>query len=316
MRVAVAQLNSNDELLNNYKVVEALCLEAVANKAKLILFPENSLFFRLRNEDLMSYVSVHKDENIKKLQDFSVTHQIAIHLTTAIVDDDKVSNILATNEVVSNDTLSKLGKVSTNIGDLVGGTLDISNQGKLTLDNTQKYNASILIDPVHGLSVVYKKIHLFDIELAGQKAIRESDSFAHGLWPSVWSYEGLLFGSSICYDVRFAELYSKYAKQEVDVIVIPSAFLVPTGRAHWEPLLRARAIESQAYVLAPAQCGLHQSKHHDGARETYGHSMIIDPWGEILSLKESGVGLIYADLNTERVRSVRKQIPMKNHRKL
>lgn len=178
------------------------------------------------------------------------------------------------------------------------------------------WNASILVNPNGTVSLVYKKIHLFDIQLKDQKPIRESDVFANGPSPYIMDVGGLKFGSSICYDVRFSELYSYYAKHEVDAILIPAAFLKKTGEAHWEILLRARAIESQAYVIAPAQAGIHRSTHGDFSRETYGHTMIVDPWGQIAVSKADGIGLIYAEINSERTQSVRMQIPMKKHRRL
>lgn len=178
------------------------------------------------------------------------------------------------------------------------------------------YNATILIDKSGNASIVYRKIHLFDIELQDQKPIRESDVFAGGRESSIIKIADFRIGNSICYDVRFAELYSQYAKQEVDLIVIPAAFLVKTGMVHWDILLKARAIESQCYVVAPAQAGEHHSRTGLGKRETYGHSMLVSPWGETLALKPDGVGIIYAELDRHLIDNVRKQIPMKNHRRI
>jgi predicted amidohydrolase len=181
-------------------------------------------------------------------------------------------------------------------------------------------NASVLVSPDGTVTSPYQKIHLFDVDVIGQKPIRESDAFAHGSSASVFSVLGWKIGSSICYDVRFAELYLKYAQAEVDVILIPSAFLVTTGRAHWEVLLRARAIESQAYVVAAAQGGIHKSvKNVAVSRGTYGHSMIVDPWGEVIQTCEDGPGhskVLRADLRLERIDQVRAQIPMRSHRRL
>ena len=122
--------------------------------------------------------------------------------------------------------------------------------------------------------------------------------------------------SSICYDIRFAELYSVYAKAEVDIILVPAAFLVKTGQAHWEVLLRARAIESQCYVIASAQAGTHHSQAGILSRETFGHSMIVDPWGDVKAFKTTEVGVVFAELSQDLIRNVRKQIPMKNHRRI
>jgi predicted amidohydrolase len=158
----------------------------------------------------------------------------------------------------------------------------------------------------------YQKIHLFNIQLLGQKPIRESDVFQAGSQPSVIEDRGWSFGQTICYDMRFAELFVEYAHHPVDVILVPSAFLVATGKAHWEVLLRARAIESQCYVVAAAQSGSHR-----GFRETYGHSVIIDPWGRILAeSKKVGPDILQCELHLDEVRRVRTQIPMADHRRL
>lgn len=183
------------------------------------------------------------------------------------------------------------------------------------LEDGRVFNASVLIDSERNARVVYKKIHLFDIELSGQEPIRESDVFVHGQLPAVFKSDGFAIGSSICYDIRFSELYSVYAKAEVDVILVPAAFLVKTGQAHWEVLLRARAIESQCYVIAAAQSGVHRSTKSSQSRETYGHSMIIDPWGEVKAANATGVGIIFADLSRKFIEEVRKQIPMRSHRR-
>lgn len=175
------------------------------------------------------------------------------------------------------------------------------------------YNSSVLIDPDGKFEASYQKLHLFDIRLGDGKVIRESDVFAHGSSPKVFQIGDWKIGQSICYDMRFAELYSEYVKHDVDVILIPSAFLVPTGKAHWHILTRARAIESQAYVLAAAQAGRHEGR---GVRETFGHSMVIDPWGTVLLEGGDHPQVLVAKLSKARVEEVRAQIPMKSHRRL
>lgn len=178
------------------------------------------------------------------------------------------------------------------------------------------YNSSILISPEGKITPTYQKMHLFDIQLEGQKAIRESDVFRHGQKPSVIDVDGWKVGETICYDIRFAELFSQYARKEVDMILVPAAFLVKTGEAHWEVLLRARAIESQSYLLASAQGGTHQSVR-SGVRETHGHSMVIDPWGAVAAhVDKRAVGFAITTLSRERIDSVRRQIPMRDHRRL
>ena len=176
-------------------------------------------------------------------------------------------------------------------------------------------NAMVLVLPNGETQIVYRKIHLFDVEVAGHHPVRESDSFQHGSEPQILELNGWRFGLSICYDLRFAELYAKYAKRSVDAILVPSAFLVPTGEAHWHVLLRARAIESQSYVLAPAQAGEHKSAA--GSRWTYGHSLAVDPWGEVLmDLQEPGPKAQAVELSRDKLAWVRAQIPQSSHRRL
>lgn len=176
------------------------------------------------------------------------------------------------------------------------------------------YNASIFVGPDGHVTSTYQKIHLFDIHLTGQKPMRESDVFKHGSKPGVIELHGWKIGQSICYDLRFSELYSHYTQQDCDLILIPAAFLPKTGEAHWEILVRARAIESQAYVVASAQGGRHQNAK--GAfRDTYGHSLIVDPWGKVLTQLQQQPSLEIQVLSKERVAEVRRQIPMKAHRR-
>lgn len=185
----------------------------------------------------------------------------------------------------------------------------------ILLDDGYLYNSSVIISPSGEIKPSYQKMHLFDIQLEGQAALRESDNFRHGQKPTTFEVDGWKIAESICYDIRFSELYAHYGRQEVDVILIPAAFLVKTGQAHWEVLQRARAIENQCYVLAAAQCGIHIG-HRGGVRETYGHSMIIDPWGQTLEVRPEGVGVMIATLRKDAIHRVRKQIPMKFHRRI
>lgn len=179
------------------------------------------------------------------------------------------------------------------------------------------YNSSVIISDEGKIETSYQKIHLFDIQLTGQEPIRESDVFRHGAGAGVFMIDGWKIAQTICYDLRFAELYSQYAKENVDAILVPAAFLVKTGEAHWEVLLRARAIECQCYVVASAQAGRHESVHDGGARETYGHSLIVDPWGEmVVHLKGTKKQASVYTLSKAKIEQVRLQIPMAQHRRL
>lgn len=170
-------------------------------------------------------------------------------------------------------------------------------------------NRSFLIAPSGEINARYDKIHMYDVDLPTGESHRESKVFRPGeVAPVTRIDDAFNLGMSICYDVRFPHLFRDMAKAGADVFTIPAAFTVPTGKAHWEVLLRARAIESGAFVIAPAQCG-----DHEGARKTYGHSMIISPWGEILAEMKDGTGYILADLDLEAVAKARQAIPALKH---
>jgi deaminated glutathione amidase len=187
-------------------------------------------------------------------------------------------------------------------------------------------NTSLLISPDGQLQQPYHKIHLFDVDIPG-RVVRESDNFVAGESPAIIEINGWKIGLSICYDLRFSELFVHYHRENVDVVVVPSSFLVETGRAHWQTLLRARAIETQAYVLAPAQMGEHHSSLGQNlpTKTTWGESLAIGPWGEILARSASyddkiDAALDYApltlELKPEPLDKVRGQMPTLSHRKL
>lgn len=158
----------------------------------------------------------------------------------------------------------------------------------------------------------YDKIHLFDVDLPkAAESYRESATMAPGNEPVVVDTPIGRLGLAICYDVRFPELFRLLTAQGAEVLSLPAAFTVPTGRAHWDVLLRARAVENLCYVLAPAQVGLHRN-----GRETYGHSMIVHPWGEVLACRPEGAGLVTADIDLAQVADLRRRFPALAHRRL
>ena len=173
------------------------------------------------------------------------------------------------------------------------------------------FNHGTLIDPTGTITDRYDKIHLFDVFLEGRRPTGESTRYAPGTEAVVAATPWGPIGLSICYDLRFPHLYRDYAKAGAGILFVPSAFTVPTGRAHWETLLRARAIETGAYVVAAAQVG-----HHADGRVTWGHSLIISPWGDILAdLGGDAPGQVTLDLDLDRVASARQQIPsLRNER--
>ncbi|TPW26780.1 carbon-nitrogen hydrolase family protein [Martelella alba] len=165
-------------------------------------------------------------------------------------------------------------------------------------------NSSHLIDAKGDIVARYDKIHLFDVDLPGLPPSRESDRYAPGAEAVLAKTPWGPFGMSVCYDLRFPHLYRGYAKAGARILFIPSAFAMATGEAHWPTLLRARAIENGCYVVAAAQCG-----HHDDGRQTWGQTMIVDPWGHVLVDMDKTIGLTVTDLDLTRVEKTRASIP-------
>lgn len=265
LKVAVLQLNSIDDTATNLNQI--LALTEKIKTADLVCLPENSLFFRTAEGQVVPGIAMD-DPAILALRDLAMKRNFCLHL----------------------------------------GSIPLKKSGGLS-------NSSILITPQGEVKDSYQKMHLFDISLEGQKPIRESDIFAAGAGPRVFAVHGWNIGQTICYDLRFSYLFDYYAQKSVDIILVPSAFLATTGKAHWDLLLRARAIESQCYIIAAAQAGVHKGLQ-GGVRETWGHSMVVGPWGEVVAEASlSTPQVLEVELSLDAVAKVRRQIPMKNHRK-
>lgn len=174
----------------------------------------------------------------------------------------------------------------------------------------QLANRSIIISADGHIAARYDKIHLFDVDLNTGESWRESSAYVGGDHPVIAQTPLGYMGLAVCYDMRFPDLFSAYAKARVDIITVPSAFTVPTGEAHWHTLLRARAIESECFVIAAAQCG----SHEDG-RETFGHSLVVDPWGAVILDMGTSPGLAFVDLDLAKIAEVRQQIPVHQNRR-
>ena len=176
-------------------------------------------------------------------------------------------------------------------------------------ENSDKaVNRSFLIAPDGTVQAQYDKIHMFDVALENGESHRESAAYQAGDKLVVTKADGVLFGLSICYDVRFPAMYRRLAEAGAQVIFVPSAFTKQTGEVHWHILLRARAIETGCFIVAPAQIGVHEN-----GRETYGHSLIIDPWGEILAEASDDDEVIIAAMDVALVDKARRQIPALHH---
>ena len=189
---------------------------------------------------------------------------------------------------------------------IVAGSIHEKDPG-----SAKPYNTSVLIDNRGRIAAKYRKIHLFDMSI-GDRSISESSRYTPGKKGVVSSIDGIRIGLSICYDLRFPELYREYSANGVELITIPSSFTTPTGEAHWEVLVRARAIENQCFVIAPNQSGV-----GSGSIPTYGNSMIVDPWGRVLArASNQGEEVICADLDLGELSQVRESLPALQHRRL
>ena len=179
------------------------------------------------------------------------------------------------------------------------------------VDTSKVYNTALLIDPSGQELARYLKVHLFDVNLPDGNTYRESSTVMAGTqMPQVYPSNELgNLGLSVCYDVRFPELYRYLASKEADILFIPAAFTAYTGKDHWQVLLQARAIENTCYVIAPAQTGQHYA-----LRQSHGHAMIIDPWGVILANAGEQPGVAIAEINPSRLQQIRRQMPSLQHR--
>ncbi|HWN57452.1 MAG TPA: carbon-nitrogen hydrolase family protein [Methylomirabilota bacterium] len=213
----------------------------------------------------------------------------------------------AAAETLDGESLSLMSRLARELRiHIVAGS--ITERGD---DSSRSYNTSVLLGPDGARMAVYRKIHLFDVDLPGRVTVRESDSKLAGA--DVVCAETSLgaIGLSICYDLRFPELYRRLAFAGARILMVPSAFTFPTGEAHWEPLIRARAIENQGYVIAPAQFGPNIYGYSD-----YGNSMIVDPWGRVLARAADQEGVVVAPIDLEYQDRVRSELPALKHARL
>lgn len=226
---------------------------------------------------------------------------IATPECTTRLDRDSARMLAAIGPEKGDPEIAAWGRLAEEHGVwlLLGSTIVMGGAGK-------GLNRSLLFTPAGKIAARYDKIHLFEAALGGGEAYRESQSFDPGAEAVlVEGPIGAKLGLTICYDLRFPHLYSALAKAKADIISAPSAFTKPTGEAHWETLVRARAIETGAFLVAPAQGG----KHEDG-RTTWGHSMIVDPWGRVAAaFDHDEPGVLTADLNLDLVEEARAKVP-------
>jgi deaminated glutathione amidase len=269
--VGAVQLSSQADVAENLGRVGALVDEAARRGAQLILLPEN-----------FAYLGEEEGKRV-------------------IAED------LAAEGSPKGPITARLRELARahSVHLIAGGMPELSG------DPQRPYNSCVVFTPEGRIASIYRKIHLFDVDLTDGTRYRESVATMPGDEPRVVTVEGLRVGLSICYDLRFPELYRALSAAGADVMVVPAAFTVTTGKDHWHVLLRARAIEAQAYVIAAAQWG----KHPRG-RQTYGKSCIIDPWGEVVAQASEGEGVITAAVKLGYLAQVRANLPSLQHRRL
>ncbi|MCY4486030.1 MAG: carbon-nitrogen hydrolase family protein [Deltaproteobacteria bacterium] len=212
----------------------------------------------------------------------------------------------ANAEPVPGPTTERMGELAAECGLhlLAGSMLEAAGA------DGRAYNTSVLISPDAKIIARYRKIHLFDVDIEGEAPIRESEFRRPGEDVVVADTPMCPMGLSVCYDLRFPELYRRLTAAGARVVFVPSVFTVPTGRAHWEPLLRARAIENQVYIIAPDQTG-----SHPASMDAYGHSVIVDPWGKIIAQAGTEPGLVLAEIDLDYLEDVRRRLPALDHRR-
>lgn len=275
-KIAAIQLVSGDNVQSNLDAAERLIKKAVSHGAKLVILPENfALFSTFRYQEVFKEQGLTEGIIYNFIKDASLRFGVWILAGTIPLPADKYQ------------------EESANI-------------------KLKRNAASLLFDDKGRCLGRYNKIHLFDVKVNDHQGVyNESDYIEPGDKIVVINTPVGKLGISVCYDLRFPELYIELAAKGAEIIAVPSAFTKVTGEAHWEVLLRARAIETQCYIVAANQGGLHPS-----GRETFGHSMIVSPWGEVLDQCEQGEGIVYTDIDLSALKSIRERMPIDQHRRL
>ena len=280
MRVAAIQMVSTPTIEQNLSAAAWLISQAAEEGAELIVLPE--VFATL--------------EGLSPLAEVGEIAHPAIPSLGATPLQDFLASQAAKHALV-----------------IVGGTIPLLSREDGSVIEDGRVRASSLVFNAQGERVArYDKVHLFDVQVSDAQAqYSESLSYEAGSELACVEVEGCQVGLSVCYDLRFGELYRQLVTLGAQLITVPAAFTAVTGAAHWEPLLRARAIENQCYIVAAAQGGKHSE-----TRETWGHSMIIDPWGVVLDCVNTGEGIAIADIDLARVDDIRLRMPIAQQRRL
>jgi deaminated glutathione amidase len=277
---AAVQLCAGDNVRANLQVCQRLAAEAASAGAALLVLPECFAFIGMAERDKLAVAEV-------------IDAARPGPILTAVMDMARSQGAWV----------------------IAGGMPEImpeqaSRQAGAEISRT--YNTCVVVSPAAEIAAIYRKIHLFDVDIPGGAVLCESSTTAAGSAPVAAMTPLGRIALSICYDLRFPELYRELViRQAADLAVVPAAFTAHTGAAHWHVLLRARAIENQCYVIAAAQAGRHNVK-----RESYGHSMIVDPWGRILAEQAGGEGVVLAEIDHDVIERTRQQMPCLEHRRL
>jgi deaminated glutathione amidase len=222
------------------------------------------------------------------------------------LDGDKEGKMAAAEPIPGGEAYLMLQGLAKRHGIVVHGG------SHLEIADGRCYNTTVAFDRQGNQVAFYRKIHLYDVVLPDGQEFLESSSVGSGRDVVTYEADGITVGCTICYDLRFPELYQALAKKGAKIIMVPAAFQLLTGKDHWEVLLRARAIETETYVLAAGQWG----PNSGGTHATYGHSIVIDPWGHVLAKAQDGVGFTTTHLNFDYLESVRAKIPVAQHKVL
>lgn len=273
IKLAVLQLCSTEDLEHNWSVFERLATVAVSEGATVICTPENTFYLGSQFHKIAMAEPLNGPLMVRCAQ-FAKDHQVYLFLGSM-------------------------------------AELDVLENGE---PNRQRcYNTSVVFAPNGERIASYRKIHLFDVDIPNGMSIAESDRVIPGDTPVVVDTKFGCVGLSVCYDLRFPELYRHLQDQGATIMMVPSAFTKLTGEAHWHALLKARAIETQSWVIAAAQTGIHDQAKQ---RHSFGHSLIIDPWGRIIADAGTEPTVIYAVIDSDMVTNVRQAIPVQSHRVL
>ncbi|MBK8941757.1 MAG: carbon-nitrogen hydrolase family protein [Polyangiaceae bacterium] len=271
LTVAAVQLESQASLDDNLEAVTRLSRRAATSGAELVVLPEN-----------FAYMGSEEDKR---------------ELAEPVLVEASPSDgpILCALRALARDTGAFI----------IGGGMP-----ERSADPERPFNTSVLVAPDGRVTASYRKIHLFDVSVGDGQLYRESASTSAGERSVVGDVRGVPVGLTVCYDLRFPELFRKLADGGARVATVPAAFTLMTGKDHWHVLLRARAIESQMFVVAAAQCG-----RHPRGRMTYGKSCVIDPWGDVIAQASDGPGFVLRALDLGRVDAVRESLPCLTHRR-